>query len=151
METVIERRRHDRRGATPFFSPYHLWRRGRRRHVRRADASGPAYFDRYDPLLALCALAIVAMSALDAAFTLRLLQAGAVELNAVMAVLIEQDIRKFIGFKLALTSLAVLLLVIHHDARIGNWLRVRHVHFMVLAAYVALIAYELMLLRIALL
>lgn len=89
------------------------------------------------------------MSAMDAAFTLRLLSAGAVELNAVMAILIEDDVRKFVVFKLALTSLAVLLLVIHHDARIGSWLRVRHVHYATIAGYAVLISYELALLRVA--
>jgi len=151
METLIDRRQQDRRCATPFVSAYQLGRHGRRSEARRSDSDGPVYFDRYDPVLALVALAIVFMSAMGAAFTLRLLDAGAVELNSLMAILIEQDVRKFVGFKLALTSLAVLLLVIHHDARIGNWMRVRHIHYMTLAAYVALIVYELMLLRVALL
>lgn len=151
METLSDRRQQERRCATPFLSTYQLGRHGRRREARRAQADGPVYFDRYDPVLALCALAIVVMSAMDAAFTLRLLEAGAVELNSLMAILIEQDVRKFIVFKLALTSLAVMLLVIHHDARVGQWLRVRHLHYATLVAYIVLIGYEMTLLRVALL
>ncbi len=150
MESMVDRREFDRRCATPFFSRYQFGFGGRRRSARRTTGEGPIYFDRYDPLIMLCALSIVLMSAMDAAFTLTLLSAGAVELNSVMAILIEDDIRKFIVFKLALTSLGVLLLVIHHDVRLGPCLRVRHIHYVALMGYVALIAYEITLLRVAL-
>lgn len=150
MQNAVDRRRVDRRRSTPFFNLYQLGIHGRRHGPRRDDDTQGAYPDHYHPSVILCALAVVIMSALDAAFTLRLLSAGAVELNSVMAILIEDDIRKFVVFKLALTSLAVLLLVIHHNARIGSWLRVRHVHYATIAGYAVLIAYELTLLRVAL-
>lgn len=150
MQSTVDRRQTDRRGPVPFFSRYQLAFSGRRRHDRRSDPGQPSYTDHYGLSTILCALAVVIMSALDAAFTLRLLSAGAVELNSVMAVLIEQDIRKFVVFKLALTSLAVLLLVIHQDARVGSWLRVRHIHYAAIAGYALLIGYELTLLRVAL-
>lgn len=150
MQSTVDRRQIDRRGPAPFFSRYQLAFNGRRRQARRADDSAPSYVDHYGLSTILCALAVVMMSAMDAAFTLRLLNAGAVELNSVMAILIEQDIRKFIVFKLALTSLAVFLLVIHHDARVGSWLRVRHIHYAAIAGYAVLIGYELTLLRVAL-
>lgn len=150
MESIVERRQFDRRCETPFFSRYQFGFSGRRRAARRSTGEGPVYFDRYDPLLILCALSIVLMSAMDAAFTLTLLSAGAVELNSIMAILIEDDVRKFVAFKLALTSLGVLLLVIHHDVRLGPWLRVRHIHYVALAGYIALMAYEVSLLRVAL-
>ncbi|MFK8016026.1 MAG: DUF5658 family protein [Gammaproteobacteria bacterium] len=150
METLDNRRHYERRQAAPFFSVYQLGINGKRRRARREAEHGPAYVDHYHPAVILCALAVIIMSAMDAAFTLRLLQAGAVELNSLMAILIEDDVRKFVAFKLALTSLAVLLLVIHHDVRLGPWLRVRHIQYTTLAAYVVLICYELALLRVAL-
>lgn len=147
--SAANRRGTDRRCSTPFFSLYQLGFKGRRQHARRSYSSAPSYFDRYDATLLLCALGVVVFSALDAAFTLRLMAAGAIEMNAVMAVLIEDDIRKFVSVKLALTSLAILLLVIHHDVKLGSLLRVRHIQYGVLAAYATLIAYEVMLLRVA--
>lgn len=144
-----DRRQVERRRKTPFFSLYQLGFRGRRQHARRGDDSTPTYFDRYDARLLVCALGVIVLSALDAAFTLRLLAAGAVEMNAVMAVLIEDDITKFVSFKLALTSLAVMFLVIHHDLRLGNWIKVRHIQYSALAVYALLIVYELVLLSIA--
>ncbi|MFK7887235.1 MAG: DUF5658 family protein [Gammaproteobacteria bacterium] len=150
MQSTVDRRQTDRRGPAPFFSRYQLAFNGRRRQSRRANEVTPTYLDHYGRSTILCALAVVVMSAMDAAFTLRLLSAGAVELNSVMAILIEQDIRRFIVFKLALTSLAVLLLVIHHNARLGSWLRVRHIHYAAIAGYALLIGYELTLLRVAL-
>ncbi|MEO1573448.1 MAG: DUF5658 family protein [Pseudomonadota bacterium] len=149
MQNTMDRRVEDRRQGTPFFNLYQLGIGGRRRAARRDGDGVTAYPDHYNASVILCALAVVVMSAMDAAFTLRLLSAGAVELNTVMAILIEDDIRKFVVFKLALTSLAVLLLVIHHDARIGSWLRVRHVHYATIAGYAVLITYELTLLRVA--
>lgn len=149
MQNSMDRRVEDRRQGTPFFNLYQLGIGGRRRATRRDGDGSTAYPDHYNASVIVCALAVVIMSALDAAFTLRLLSAGAVELNTVMAILIEDDIRKFVVFKLALTSLAVLLLVIHHDARIGSWLRVRHVHYATIAGYALLISYELTLLRVA--
>ena len=149
MQNTMDRRVEDRRQGTPFFNLYQLGIRGRRRAARRDEDTDVVYPDHYQPSVVLCALAVVIMSALDAAFTLRLMSAGAVELNAVMAVLIEDDVRKFVMFKLALTSLAVLLLVIHHEARLGSWLRVRHIHYATIFGYCVLIGYELALLRVA--
>jgi hypothetical protein len=146
---ATDRRTGDRRGATPFFSRYQLGFAGRRQSARREHNRTPAYYDRYDHRLFIAAFGVVVLSALDAAFTLSLLAAGAVEMNALMAVLIEQDVRKFVSLKLALTSLAVLFLVIHHDFTVGSWIKVRHIQYGALAAYVTLIGYELALLRVA--
>ena len=149
--TMIDRRLEDRRAAPRFFSLFQLTRQGRRRAGgRRADDNRPAYVDRYEPHLFFVVTAILLLSAMDAAFTLRLLAAGAVELNALMLVLIEDDVRKFVGFKLALTSLAMLLLVIHHHFPLGAGLKVRHLHYLIFVAYCTLIGYELVLLRVAL-
>lgn len=145
---AVDRRREKRRGKISFFSTQQLGINGRRERGRREeDRRGPVYVDRYDRGLVACILAVVILCALDAAFTLTLLSAGAVELNAFMAVLIEDNVSKFISMKLGLTSLALIFLLIHSDYRIGAGLRVRHLHYLVLACYSVLIIYELNLLK----
>jgi hypothetical protein len=56
---------------------------------------------------------------------------------------------KFVAFKLALTSMALILLVIHHDVHVMKKIRVRHLKYMILAGYSMLIGYELHLLKLA--
>lgn len=149
--TIVDRRRIDRRKVPGFFSLFQLARHGRRHAAgRRADDHRLPYVDRYEPHLFFFVTAIMLLSAMDAAFTLKLLSAGAVELNTLMLVLIEDDVRKFVGFKLALTSLAMLLLVIHHRLPLGAGLKVRHLHYLIFTGYCTLIGYEVMLLRVAL-
>lgn len=74
---------------------------------------------------------------------------GGEELNWFMAILIEDSVEKFVSFKLALTSLALLLLVIHHNVQLTGRMRVRHLKYMALIGYSALIGYELHLLELA--
>ena len=146
---IIDRRRGERRAKQRFFCLYQLGRRGRRTGGRRASDHGPVYVDRYDSHLLWCTVAVIVLCALDAAFTLSLIAKGAVEMNALMAVLIEDDVFKFVSVKLALTSLAIIILVIHHKVRLRAGVRVWHVQYLILAGYLTLITYEIALLRIA--
>lgn len=124
----------------------HVGLKPRRQQARRdADVAG-GYVDRYHARLWASALGITVCCCLDAFFTLTLLQMGATELNALMAVLIETDIRKFVTFKVALTSLSVILLVIHCNFRLANRLRVEHLLHLAFLAYAVLVGYELVLL-----
>lgn len=97
----------------------------------------------------LCTIAILFLSILDAFFTLNILANGGEELNWFMAVLIEDSVGKFIGFKMALTSLALVMLIIHHDVQLTEKIRVRHIKYMILSGYSVLIGYELYLLELA--
>ena len=56
---------------------------------------------------------------------------------------------KFVVFKFALTSMALILLVIHHNVHLTGGMRVRHLKYMVLIGYSVLIGYELYLLELA--
>ena len=118
----------------------------RPRRGRTADA-GVGYVDWYEAHLLLSGLGIITCSCIDAFFTLQLLQMGATELNAVMAYLIETDVRRFVSFKISMTALSVVLLIVHKNFRVlGTTLRVEHLLHGALGAYLALICWEVYLL-----
>lgn len=147
---ATDNRYHDRRSDIPFFCPYFLGiKTGRRMGERRLKVKAPVYVDRYSGHLLLCAIGIMLLSALDAFFTLNILAKGGEEVNLFMAILIEDNISKFISVKLALTSLALLLLTIHHNVLLTEKIRVRHIAYLILCGYTALIGYELLLLHLA--
>jgi len=147
---VVNHRSEDRRQGMPFFCAYHLGiRPGRRMNERRFSKGGAAYVDRYSNHLMFCVIGILLLSICDAVFTLRILANGGEELNWFMAVLIDDNVNKFIAVKLALTSLALILLVIHHNVRLTSKLYVRHLKYMILTGYSILIGYELHLLNLA--
>lgn len=147
---ISDNRCRDRRQSMPFFCPFHLGiKTGRRTGDRRANPGKPGYVDCYASHLMLCTIAILFLSALDAFLTLNILAYGGEELNWFMAVLIENCAEKFVGFKLALTGLALILLVIHHNVQLTPNMRVRHIKYMILFGYSILISYELHLLGLA--
>lgn len=150
ITTAVDHRSEDRRQDVSFFCAYHLGiKSGRRVNERRFNKGVAAYVDRYSSNLMVCVIGILLLSICDAVFTLKILANGGEELNWFMAVLIEDSVSKFIAFKLALTSLALILLVIHHNVLITNKLRVRHLKYMILTGYSILIGYELHLLKLA--
>lgn len=124
----------------------HGLRAARRTRLRRATDRG--YVDRFEPALFWCALAIVVLCSVDAAWTLELLQRGARELNPLMDLLIRMDVRWFVNVKLGLTVAGVLVLALHKDFRLFRSVRARHLLYGVLAVYVALIGYEVALLTL---
>ena len=144
---ISNNRCQDRRQGMPFFCAFHLGiKTGRRIGERRVGRGKPGYVDYYAGHLMLCTIAILFLSALDAFLTLNILANGGEELNWFMAVLIENGIEKFVGFKLALTALALILLVIHHNVQLTRRIRVRHIKYLILCGYSVLIGYELHLL-----
>lgn len=147
---ISDNRCQDRRQETPFVCAFHLGiKAGRRTGERRTGRGKPGYVDYYAGHLMLCTIAILFLSILDAFFTLNILANGGEELNWFMAVLIEDSVGKFIGFKMALTSLALVMLIIHHDVQLTEKIRVRHIKYMILSGYSVLIGYELYLLELA--
>ncbi len=147
MTHVNERRINSRREAIGFLSLYQLGINGKRENGRR-ESDANAAVDKLNLDVVLVAIGIVIMSAMDATFTLRLLELGAIELNAVMAVLIENDARSFVAYKLGLTALSVLLLVIHNNARLRFGMTAAHLAKAFCAGYVLLITYELYLFKV---
>lgn len=146
---IIDQRSQDRRASIPFFCLYHLGiKKGRRINKRRSGA-GVAYVDSYAPHLILCTIAIILLSAMDALLTLNILAKGGTELNSFMAILIDDSTEKFVHYKLVLTSLALIFLVIHHDVQLIARLQVKHLLYSILFGYITLIGYEVALLTIS--
>ena len=142
----------DRRRPVPFFCTYHLGlKHGRRMNERRKSGVswGAAYVDRYADHLMVCVVGILFLGICDALFTLRILAHGGEELNWFMAILIDDSVEKFIAVKMALTSLALIMLIIHHNVRIFYTVMVRHISYTILLGYSVLIVYELYLLELA--
>lgn len=147
---VMDNRYQDRRSEMPFFCLYQIGiKTGRRMSERRLNIKAPVYVDRYAGHLMLCAICIMILSSMDAFFTLNILAKGGEELNPFMAVLIEDSVSKFIALKLALTSLALILLTMHHNVLLTEKIRVRHIEYSILTGYTVLISYELFLLHLA--
>lgn len=140
----------DRRQSMPFFCAFHLGiKAGRRTGERRITPRKENYVDYYENNLMICVVGILLLSTMDAFFTLNILAYGGEELNWFMSVLIEDSVEKFIGVKFALTALALVLLVIHHNVQLTRRIRVKHLKYMILAGYSLLIGYEIHLLQLA--
>lgn len=129
------------------------WRyayRGRRQAPRRLAATESSFVDLYEPALLVAAIALVVLSTADAVFTLALLEAGvAEEANPLMRWLIEHDIRVFINIKVVITAAAAVFLVVCSNAVVLRRIRGRTVMHAVLALYSAIVAYEVVLLRVS--
>jgi hypothetical protein len=114
----------------------------RRRHPRRFDESHLASVDLHERRWLFVASAILLLSALDAALTLRLLERGATEANPLMAMVIGEH-EQFAAWKLALTGVGVVLLTLVARLRAFGRLPVSLILYAVLVLYGALIAYEI--------
>lgn len=147
-QPAIDRRSQERRAEAAFVCPYQLGTRQGRRSTQRRSVQGAAYVDQYGWPVTACCLAIVLLSATDAFLTINILSGGGAELNYFMETLIESSTQKFIDLKLALTSLATILLTIHHEVQIHSGLRCRHLLYTISTGYTCLIGYELILLQI---
>ncbi|HMV12589.1 MAG TPA: DUF5658 family protein [Nitrosomonas sp.] len=139
---TIDQRILDRRSTIPFLCPYQLGLKQGKRVLKRRSGSGAAYVDTYSTYIVLCTILTIILSALDALLTLNILARGGVELNNFMAVLIDDSTEKFVSIKLALTSLAMIFLLIHHHVELTQSLKVKHLLILILVGYSTLICYE---------
>ena len=98
------------------------------------------------PRLFAVVMIIITCSCLDAVITLELLSRGAIELNTLMARLIETDVQQFINVKIALTGLSLVFLVVHKNFRLWGSFTVTHLIYGICIGYSVLVAYELRLL-----
>jgi len=147
---TFNNRYHDRRRKMPFFCAFHVGiKTGKRKSERRELRGKPVYVDSYPGRLVLCMGLILLLSAFDAFLTLNILANGGEELNWFMAILLEDSIEKFVGCKLALTAMALILLGIHHEVQIIKNFRVRYFKYLILSGYGVLIGYEIYLLDLA--
>lgn len=146
-QPAMDRRSRERRAEAAFICLYQLGIKQGQRFTQRRSVRGAAYVDQYSWPVAACCLVIIFLSATDAFLTINILSGGGTELNYFMETLIESSTQKFIGLKLALTSLATILLTIHHEVQIHGEFRCRHLLYTISTGYACLIGYELILLQ----
>ena len=118
----------------------------RRRRSRRKGDHLNTYIDWYEPWPLIASVVIILLSSLDAFLTLILLNHGAVELNILMDWLIKTDIRTFAAVKLAMTGIALVILVPHFNFNIYRVLPVRYLLYALMPIYAFLITHEISLL-----
>ena len=119
----------------------------RRSHPRRADDVRFHSLDWYSAHLLAVSIGISLLSMTDAFLTVTLLNSGADEVNPIMAALLEHGTLAFIVFKMAVTSVCVISLVVLSRYRFLRLIRVEIVLYIVLVSYLSLICYELWLLH----
>jgi len=119
----------------------------RRRVGRRAgDKELPVDF--HDPRLLFPAVALLLLSVADAFLTITLMTHGAAETNPLLAFVLDEHPRLFAAVKMLLTGAGAMLLVVLARARLFKIVRVSVFLYGLVAAYVALVAYEAWLLRL---
>ncbi len=133
----------DRRSASGWINPRHLGIFGRRRATRRSEDGENCYLDWYEPRLLYLTIATALLSFMDATMTLNLLSLGAIELNTLMAHLINTDVQLFVNIKVALTLLTLVFLVIHSNFRLFRFVKVNLVIYVLFGGYLTLIIYEI--------
>jgi hypothetical protein len=142
----------DRRAGRGHFSSFvnfrHLGIGGRRRYARRKEDKNNSYVDYYQaPVIFFLVLAIIIMNTLDAFFTLLLLeQDGIIELNPLMAALIDKSSQYFFNVKYLLTAFSLFLLVVHKNFTFCGTLKTTHVIFFIFGIFLFLNTYQIYLL-----
>jgi hypothetical protein len=118
----------------------------RRLAPRRSSERHAVVTDWFHPQWLAVGLAILLLSVTDAILTLTLISHGAIEVNPLMRPLVGGSGHAFGYWKVGLTAMGVMLLIVLAMLRI--WGRgVGTILYMVLAAYAVLVSYELFLLR----
>ncbi len=105
------------------------------------------YVDLYEPRLLIVATLIMLLSVSDAFFTLQLIARGAIELNLFMQLLLVSNTFDFIFYKVLLTALSTLFLVIHHNFLVLGLFKTEKILYALLFAYSALTLWEVFLLN----
>ena len=115
----------------------------RRRPARRREDGRFHALDWHASHLLAVSIGILILSVVDAFLTLRLLSAGAVEINPFMALLVDGNAAVFASLKMAITGVCVALMVLLAGYRFMRILRVDVILYCVLMAYLILIGHEL--------
>jgi hypothetical protein len=116
--------------------------RPRRRTGRRKADLYPV-IDWYSPRVLAVVFAILGLCVMDGILTVMLMRHGAAEINPIMALFVPHNLLGFAAVKLLLTGAGVCVLVACSRMRLFRALPGESLLYIVLAAYVALIAYEL--------
>ena len=147
MSTPLnERRERTERRRSVLRALWHGNFKRRRVAPRRTHERHAVVTDWFHPQWLGVGVLILLLCCFDAVLTLTLLEHGAYEVNPIMASLLEGTSRGFVLVKVGLTAIGVVLLTILARLRIYGR-SVGYLLYLVLAGYVALVGYELFLLR----
>jgi hypothetical protein len=141
-----ERRRSPERRRLTLWSVVYGGLRPRRRSLRRMDENTMPVLDWHDPHLLAISIFVLLLSCADAFLTLTLLLHGASEANPFMARLIAADVTLFTSVKMGLTGVGIVVLVLLSRYRLFGRYPVATALYTVLAGYIVLVIYELVLL-----
>lgn len=120
----------------------------RRRSHRRGGEIQQGVHDLHDARWLGVAMLIMLLSVADAMLTLEVMHLGAVEMNPVMALFLENGSPAFAYMKVALTAIGVTVLTIMARIHAFGRVPVGLVLYGILALYVGLIVYEYWLLQV---
>ncbi|PCJ19224.1 MAG: hypothetical protein COB04_06165 [Gammaproteobacteria bacterium] len=141
--------RPDRRASNKYaINCSHLGFRGRRGKDASVTYHTNNYVDWYEPSLFAVSVLIVILSAFDATMTLALLDKGAYEANALMDGLLNESVSKFVLYKMSLTSLCVIFLVVHKNFVVFRLFKAVHALYLMLILYGLLLLWESYLLKV---
>lgn len=143
-----ERRYRADRRRRPWWSVcYGSFNPRRRTPSRRVDDARFHSLDWHSAHLLAVAIGILLLCVADAFLTLVLLQAGAAEINPIMALFLYRSVAAFAMLKIGMTGACTISLVILARYRFMRLLRVEWVLYGVLIAYMGLIGYEIWMLK----
>ena len=122
---------------------------GRRvRNRRAAEHCRPYFVDRFSTALLVFVLMLLIASIIDAILTIQLIGAGGSEVNPLMARLLDHGVLSFLAGKYLLTVVGLpVLLVFKNFYLFGTRIRVGYLIPMIVALYVLLIGYQLLLMH----
>lgn len=141
-ETAVENRTIADRRSLDWRTVFYGFLRSRRRLHRREEESEVRFIDWHHPWLFFLAVGTMIMSCLDAFMTLQLIERGMVEVNPLMAAVIEQGTAVFAASKLFLTGIGILALVYLAKAQFLNRFRTGLFLTMIFGFYACLVCYE---------
>ncbi|MFQ6109536.1 MAG: DUF5658 family protein [Candidatus Aminicenantales bacterium] len=115
---------------------------GRRRKARRLDELDNYYVDRYEIHLLILVGFIFILCALDAVFSLKIIQLGGGEWNLLMCTFLKVNAAFALIVKFLLTAVCLFFLLIHKNFRVFGLLKTHTVIIIIFAIYFMLVLYE---------
>ena len=100
------------------------------------------------PLFAV-SIGVFVLGCVDACLTLRLLAAGATEVNPLLDAVLRADTRLFLVLKFVLTAIGLVLLVLHKNFTVFYCLNGQTILRIIFAIYLGLVGYEAALLSLS--
>ena len=119
------------------------------RRIRGRRASDQDFpIDLHDPYLMALSVAMLLLSVTDAFLTVTLLAAGAIETNPLLALVVDDHPRIFAAGKMLLTGAGIIILVAVAQRRLLGLITAKTLFQSLVAAYFALVVYEIWLLQV---